>query len=155
MRACKWNIGYYCFTVFNLALIIDWEQWKSRNCSEACFCFQCTFHCMVLYLPWYWSQDFFFLAFALSPPRPTTVLITPKKKPQRLGNSIWHNPPCLSSVQCVICKFIQYRPSQGGERLRIAAALDSKLLAGKALNGLCDSLWEVNSWASADTEGAF
>lgn len=39
--------------------------------------------------------------------------------------------PCLSSVQCVICKSIQYLPLQGGEQLRIAAAFDSKRPAGK------------------------
>lgn len=30
--------------IFHLALILDWEKWKSENCKEAHVCFQYTFH---------------------------------------------------------------------------------------------------------------
>ncbi|EPY83019.1 hypothetical protein CB1_000602023 [Camelus ferus] len=73
------------------------------------------------------------------------VLQTPKKADTWKFNLT--QPPCLSSVQCVICKFIQYLPLQGGEQLRIAAELDSKLPAGKHGNH-CVTHCDANSCES-------
>lgn len=71
-------------------------------------------------------------------------------------------PPCLSSAQCVTCKFIQYLPFQGGKQLRIAAAFDSKRPAGKPRadcvthDGMQILVWALiqRSFSAREGEGA-
>lgn len=125
MRSYKWDRDHNCLDIIKFALVTDWEQGGGQRTAKKpvpAFSTHSTTGCCICSLL-IWGR---FLFVCLFPP-----LSLFHQRKQRLGNSIWHDPPRLSSVQCVICKFIQYLSLQGVERLRIAAELDSKLLAGK------------------------
>lgn len=126
MRSYKWDRDYNRLDIIKFTLIIDWEQGGGQRIAKkqaSAFSTHSTTGCCICSVL-IWGRLFCFFAF-----RPPLSLLHQRK--QRLGNSIYHDPPRLSSVQCVICKFIQYLSLQGVEQLRIAAELDSKLLAGK------------------------
>ena len=109
--------------LMSLALILDWEQCGNQSIVKKYVSVHCSLHPTVLYQLWSWNHRKILLLGLFHVPK------TPRKAETWKLNLT--QPPCLTSVQCVICKFIRYLPLQGGEQLRIAAAFDSKRPAGK------------------------